>query len=326
MKRTILVVFVIAIFYNLIGASDMDFGIFQYQGSRLTKIKKYFDNIKRSEVEYKYDASGFLQSRIKNYIKQELFCEKRIPAYVSSLTYDLTNSVIYETFDRYDSGKKTAPVILEYYYDTHNRLINYKRKDGKVQDFNNITLSDDIDVRYNDKGDIIFTKGDEVYFPGDGIIDSGVNEFKYEYGNNIKSRLFEVKKGIWEPDSDFIFEKGKLIRYISFLGGSRERIHYTNSFEYNEKGNVIGNEILFYSSKGKLTSNDRFKYEYDEKNRLVRRIAYYPDYIAKDKIYSMEEYEYEDGPYIHYPYLLPTTKIKVYGTSDEDVESDRDVF
>ena len=57
---------------------------------------------------------------------------------------------------------------------------------------------------------------------------------------------------------------------------------------------------------------------------------FYPDDIDilnRNKVNQIEEYYYEKGDFIYYPYLLPDTKIKVYGISRvNDAYIDKDVF
>ena len=69
----------------------MDFGIFNYKGSRLKEIRRYGST--GQTIKYTYDDKGYLTGRE---LKKGFY---RI--YTTKISYDLENNIITEEFDRY---------------------------------------------------------------------------------------------------------------------------------------------------------------------------------------------------------------------------------
>ena len=140
---------------RLVGV-DIDFGVFNYKGSRLKKIEMYVIKRKKlnkvHEVQYEYDNNGYLISR--KYMMVNNRGDATGSLVSTQIKYDLDNNKIVENVDRLTGYKKPMPIILEYYYDKDRRLISYKRIDSNIYN-DEMSLSRHVHIEYNDRGDII---------------------------------------------------------------------------------------------------------------------------------------------------------------------------
>jgi hypothetical protein len=331
-KIIILLILLLIMLMNLTG-EDMSFGVFNYKGYRLKKITRWFGEKKTlvDQMEYKYDDKGYLSSR--EYYGFTNKGNKRI-VYRSILEYDLSNNIIIEKFDRFLDGSDLKPVFLEYIYDKDKKLINYKRK-GENK-YNKINISRDVDIKYNEKGDIVYifdnqkTSKDDAFFPGEGFFEGFVNEpsiFKYEYNENIKIIYLKLREDLDFYQGEYIYNNNRLIKFINYDDKEKNIKSYITYFTYDETGNIIETLFEFYNyNNNNVNYKEKIEYAYIG-NRLIRRTWYYPDNINRNKVSQIEEYYYEDGDFVYYPYLLPDTKIKIYGISRvNDAYIDRDVF
>ena len=81
---SIILLFIIIFTYSV----DIDFGVFNYKGSRLKKIVRYTEDNKwpTAEMVYEYDDKGYLKKNIYGHIREEnqatLFI---VPNYIMSL-------------------------------------------------------------------------------------------------------------------------------------------------------------------------------------------------------------------------------------------------
>ena len=252
---------------------------------------------------------------------------KKNHIYISKLNYDFENNIITEEFDKQVFFKwndvRHYITWLTYYHDEKNRFVKLRRKDDGDE------MITGVDYKYNDKNDIILLSDisdvnnqRSIFFPGAGI--GGVYKetiYKYEYSDDKKTRFryLEDEKSYGTLD-EFFYKDNLLIKMKSYLYSGE--LATDTYFKYN-KNNII--EIVYV--RHGLGLNDRLKttYEYDKDNRLIKRKTYYPDDIAKGKVEYIEEYYYEDGNYVYYPYLLPT-KIIMYSTQGYESFIDKFVF
>lgn len=172
-----------------------------------------------------------------------------------------------------------------------------------------------------------------IFFPDDGIAYGKESIFKYDYEdgkkiqyayNNPINRNTKNKEIKFYINCEYYYDNNYLSKIITHPLFIPEKVFSISNFTYNKNMNLIETsfEDSLIDNKKSIT---RIKYEYDEKNRLKKRIIYYPDSIIKNKIDEIEEYIYEDGKYIYYPYLLPT-KIKMYLYQAFEISVDKFVF
>ena len=330
LKKILLLIVLFNTFF--IFGVDKDFGIFNYKGSRLKKIVRWYGDKREAvdQVVYEYDKNGFLKNR-KMYGYGRF--NKLIPIYLSNIEYDLDKKIIYERFNRYIRGKAIPPALLEYYYNNENLLFEYKRKDGNVNN-DNIILSRDVEIQYNRNKDIIFIKdhnelsAHEMYFPGEGLGTEREMVFQYEYKDNVIIRKKELSNNFLKIKDELVFENKLLVKVIHYYSKEKGLISYIADIKYNDQNNIIETLYTNYSYKNpdKIKSTEKVLYDYDDKNRLVRRALFYSTDIGNGKARQVEEYTYEDGKYVHFPYLLPTTKIKLYKFIHNDVAIDKFMF
>lgn len=302
---------------------DMDFGVFNYNSSRLKAIKRIGESSAlNQQIEYKYNQDGYLIGReLKKGFNK---------IYSSEIKYDLEKNIILEYFDRYIGSNKIPLVILEYHYDNNKRFIKLIRRDGNIKD-NNISETSNMDVEYNNEGDITLLRENRkiatqyIFFPDDGLRNGIESIFKYEYGENKKiMNIYNPKDNNYYISKEYYFSNSLLTKIITHPKFAPEKSFSTNYFTYDKNNNLIETNLEDTLIKNKL-SITKIKYEYDEKNRLKKRIMYYPDDIKKNKVEETEEYAYEDGKYVYYPYLLPP-KIKMYLTQQYEMTVDKFVF
>ena len=312
----LLFVFISIILYS----QDMDFGVFNYEGSRLTGMSRYRVKKLEQEIAYIYDKDGYLTERT---LTVPAGYKKKDVIYKSYIKYDLSNDIVTEKFDRV-IGKRIVPVIFENYY-KDGELIRQKRKDGNLGN-NKIEDSSDYYFEYNENKDIILIKDpvltggnvSRAFTPSTGIGYNNPSIFKYEYFPDKKIRycLYEKK---YFPYDEFIYENNKLVKINQYAVGSAD-LSSTSNFRYNNNDLLI--ETIFTIKRDGRT--DKITYEYDSKNRLIKRIIWF----NRNGVYEedeVENYYYQDGKYVYYPYLMPP-KIKVYFTQAYESLLDKSVF
>jgi hypothetical protein len=317
-KRSLIIAIIYLVSLCNITGVDMDFGVFNYKRSRLSAIKRYGPTpALNQQIKYKYDQDGYL-------IGREL---KSI--YTSTISYDLETNIITEEFTRYSGSNKLPPVILQYYYDNNEHLIKYTRQEGTIYNYNDISLSEEIKMEYNEQGDITRidkSKGfpsQHIFLPDDGFDVDIDSIYKYEYEENKKIIYYYNNDKTYHLYLEQYFNEDKLLTKIIRRFHGNEIVS-TNYFYYDKNKNLI--KTMFVDNLiENMQSIEKNKYEYDEKNRLKKRIIYLPDDIKKNKIDETEVYIYEDGNYVFYPYLLPP-KIKMYLTQQYEMTIDKNVF
>jgi valyl-tRNA synthetase len=94
---------------------------------------------------------------------------------------------------------------------------------------------------------------------------------------------------------------------------------------YDEKKNLVKTTFNFFNFLKKKEGEKNIKYLYDNKNRLTKRIIYHTDDALKDMAEEIEEYSYENGKFIYYPFLLPP-KIKMFLMQQNENAVDKFVF
>jgi hypothetical protein len=317
-KITISFAIVIICILNVTGV-DMDFGIFNYKGSRLKEIKRYGPT--GQDIKYKYDERGYLVGRdlSKGFNK----------IYQSTINYDLEKNVITESFMLYAGNNFIGYTYLTYYYNDRNEFIKLLRKNENSK-HENSEITQNMDIEYNEKGDITrINKNDGgpsqyIFFPDDGFAIDVDSIYKYEYENNKKTLygFNKVKNIYYLKYEKFFNEKSLLTKIIEYY--REKEVFSTNYFYYDANNNLTQTIFVDNLVQGKQ-SNKKIIYEYDKDNRLKKRIIYNPDTIARNKIDETEEYFYEDGNYVYYPYLLPP-KIKMYLTQEYEMTIDKFVF
>ena len=314
---------------SLIYPVENDFGIFNYSGSRLKTIKRYDGGNKLAldqYINYTYNDEGYL-------IGRELKAGRKL-IYKSKIEYSDDKKAIKEYFERGEGNNRIPPVILEYYYNEKNQLINYKRIDGNIYN-DNMEIGRDVSIEYNDKNDIILIGNNiemsvsyEPFFPGDGFAREHISKYRYEYFDDKKvAYYYDQKRKIEFILSEYYYKDSKLNKIIhlpNFLDDGKKTYSF-NNFIYDDKGNLI--RSIFKDTI--IDNKEKYKivdYVYDSENRLIKRILYYnTNNLKKLKIENTEEYIYEDGKYAYYPYLLPL-KIKMYLAQQYETLVDKNVF
>jgi len=311
---------------------ESDFGVFNYEGSRLKGIVRYYRNKFNAEESssYKYDDKGNLIGRVvragKNGVK----------VYESSIEYDTAKGMIKESTTKYIGMNQKVPgLILEYYYNNKKELVKFVRSEESIR--NNKTelyYYQIANFEYNEKGDLTAVKEDKdfslMHLPGDGL---GAGIYNIIYENNKKSiyYLSESDK-IFKLTAECLYKNNHLIKInnISYGKNSIDPSFFTwdnnkmiESIFVTKKMPTLGKNSQ--ATGGYHDYSEKIKYDYDDKNRLIRRTIYEPDNIAKNKIDKIEEYFYEDGKYNYYPYLLPP-KIRLYYTQEYEASVDKFVF
>jgi hypothetical protein len=317
-KKFIITIIIILLSIFRIMGVEMDFGIFNYKGSRLKEIKRY--GATGQDIVYKYDKDGYLIGRE---LKKDL---NKI--YTSTISYDMKKNIITEEFMLYFGNKFYSYTYLTYYYDEHKRFIKLIRQNENA-DHKNSEITINMDIEYNNENDIIRiidTEGIPQYefFPDDGIAYDAESIFKYEYeADNKIQYCFNAKDNKYYKYAEYYYDNKYLTKIITHPRFSNNEFSI-NYFNYDKNNNIIG--IVFVDNIiDNKTSTTKIKYEYDNKNRLKKKTEYLPDDIKKNKVDETEEYFYEDGNYVYYPYLLPP-KIKMYLTQQYEMTIDKFVF
>ena len=317
-KQYLILIFITTI--SIIFSQDMDFGVFNYEGSRLVKMNRYRENKLKQEISYTYDDKGYLKSRV---LTSPAGKKESFTIYSTEIKYDLSNDIITERFDR-DIGGRIIPVILEYHY-KDKKLVNLVRWDGNL-DNDKLEITGDLNYVYNSKNDIIQIKEVKLkkaipnnhFFPGNGIIVDIETNFKYEYfpDKKIRYNLYEKKYCIY---NEFLYKNNNLVQINGYpVDGSK--LSNITKFKYNDKNLISETKIQSFVSK----YNQKITYEYDKLKRLIKRIIWF-NRNGINEIDEVENYYYQDGKYIYYPYLLPP-KIKLYSTQSYESSIDKFVF
>ena len=155
-NKKLIIIWIIFLLMNYINSQDIDFGIFNYKGSRLKNIKRYdYEKNKinlSQEVIYTYDDNGYLIGR--NLFGYTLLKQK-YPIYESKIEYSEDKKKIKETFIKKfkDKGKWILEEdVFEYQYNDKMQLIKVFREENKGEMVLNL------DFKYNEAGDIISSK------------------------------------------------------------------------------------------------------------------------------------------------------------------------
>ncbi|HNZ26635.1 MAG TPA: hypothetical protein PLG34_05675 [Spirochaetota bacterium] len=325
-KKGVIIVFISILIVLSITGVDMDFGVFNYNGSRLKEIRRKGEH----KISYQYDKKGYLIGRILTKGLQKI--------YISEITYDFENNVIIEKFIKYIGFKYVGNTYLKYYYDKNKRFIKLIRENENI-DTKIIEETINMSVEYNENGDIVRiydTTGipQYIFFPGDGTAYWSDSIFKYEYEDDKKTqyiynspnnKLHEDKESGYYVFKEYYFDNKYLNKIITYPVFTSDKISTTNSFLYDKNMNLIETIFYHFDYLKNIKTKTKIIYKYDNKNRLKKRTIYYPDSISKNKIQEVEEYIYEDGDYIYYPYLLPP-KIKMYLNQNYEISVDKYVF
>ncbi len=309
---------------NMIG-EEIDFNIFNYKDSRLKKILRYREgNFKKLEIDqeglYSYNIEGYLNGReLRKYYKKNKYNE----LYHTEIEYNENKQVLTERFykgvDLYH-GYSNQVEFWKYYYD--NNMIKFERLRP------DLSIQREINYKYNENNDIVLVTNyfDYNYLPGDGFATTaevGENRFKYEYEKNKKVRYLYIKRyDRFNKIEEFFYNENKFLNKITFYNIYSGELVRNIYLKYDKNNNV--SELIKEDPDKK--SYRLYKFFYDDKNRLVKKIEYFYSKTIEDaKIDYVEEYFYEDGNYQYYPYLLPV-KINYYSTPQYPRLVDKDIF
>lgn len=324
-KYIIAIAIIIISLFNMYCLDEL-FGLFNYEGSRLKKIVRWEGNKKKidSDIIYEYNKDGYLIGR--RYYQYRDKKNKR-PIYETSIEYD--GNKVKETFNLYRFGIMRLKVFYEYNYDDKKRMIGYTRSSyNKNKELKVITS---ITFKYNNFDDIIYVYKDsdiwfyDLFMPNISALFNVDTIFDYEYNPNIKyiygiyTHAGKVKEITYE------YRENRIVRFVKY-GLSEKEITKDTNIYYDNKGNVIKTIGKSFDFKDVYQT----LYYYDDKSRIIKRERFYSKRMDEEyKKFSYndtEEYYYEDGNYVYYPYLLPETKINIYYPATLEVYIDKAVF
>lgn len=240
-------------------------------GKKVKEIKRYPDDKLMYTIKFFYDDNGLL-------IKEDKFRAKYGLKVLTTYEYDDNGNQTLKLITRYNKKKQlTQEQFLEQKFDENSNLLEkkeyVKKATGEIITENYETF------KYNEKGLKI-----EHYIKN--FIQHNKATFFYDSENRQIKVIIEYqnKDLISTVETEYNLEMNEKINITSDNG---EIISYWKTVK-NDKGKKILSERK--DGKGNITKQDRWKYIYDEQNRVIRCGIYDKDNYIK----HLFTYEYDE--------------------------------